>query len=335
MTPEAEEPSAEAPIEEPAAEIPIAEPPAEAPDVAEDLVVETESLTVYYGRRRGIAQLGLAVRRGEVYGFLGPNGAGKTTTLRVLLDIVRPTLGHASIFGLDCQRHGVAIRRRVGYLPGEFSVYPKLTADAYFNMVAAIRGEPYDEAYRRTLTERLNLDPTHPLHTYSRGNKQKVGLVAALMGRPELLLLDEPTAGLEPLVQQQVLALVREARSEGRTVLLSSHNLPEVQAICDRVGIIRDGRLIAVEEVDALVRGQYHRLRLRFEHLPPAGLLEEAGAREVGRTDQDVMIEVRGSLNQVLTQAVEYGVLDLEDHPFTLEDVFLAYYGAGTIEPYA
>ncbi len=310
-------------------------PPAEEISPVAELAIETQALSVFYGRRRGIDRLNLAVRRGEVFGFLGPNGAGKTTTLRVLLDIIRPTVGRATIFGLDSRRDGVAIRRRVGYIPGELSLYPNLTPSEFFRMVAAIRGDRSDLAYRNELLERLDLDPGLPMRTYSRGNKQKVGLVAAFMGRPDLLLLDEPTTGLDPLIQQQVLALVREARAEGRTVFFSSHNLPEVQAVCDRVGMVRSGRLIATETVADLVRGQYHRLRLRFEHLPPTSVLEEAGAREVGRTDLDVTIEVRGSLNAVLSRAVEYGVLDLDDHPFTLDDVFLAYYGAGTIDPYA
>jgi len=301
------------PVEEPAVE--QAKPPLDETPPAEELVIETQALSVFYGRRRGIDRLNLAVRRGEVFGFLGPDGAGKTTTVRVLLDVIRPSVGRAAIFGLDSRRDGVAIRRRVGYMPGELSLFPNLTPNEYFGL--------------------LSLDPGLPMRTYSRANKQKVGLVAAFMGRPDLLLLDEPTEGLDPPVRQQVLALVREARAEGRTVFFSSHNLSEAQAVCDRVGMVRGGRLIATERVEDLVRGQLHRLRLRFEHLPPPGVLEAVGAREVGRTDQDVMVEVRGTLNHLLARAVEYGVLDLEDHPFTLEDVFLAYYGVGTIDPYA
>ncbi len=321
------------PVEEPAVE--QAKPPLDETPPAEELVIETQALSVFYGRRRGIDRLNLAVRRGEVFGFLGPDGAGKTTTVRVLLDVIRPSVGRAAIFGLDSRRDGVAIRRRVGYMPGELSLFPNLTPNEYFGLVAGVRGDDCDPSYRQELLERLSLDPGLPMRTYSRANKQKVGLVAAFMGRPDLLLLDEPTEGLDPPVRQQVLALVREARAEGRTVFFSSHNLSEAQAVCDRVGMVRGGRLIATERVEDLVRGQLHRLRLRFEHLPPPGVLEAVGAREVGRTDQDVMVEVRGALNHLLARAVEYGVLDLEDHPFTLEDVFLAYYGVGTIDPYA
>jgi len=290
-------------------------------------LIETKALSVYYGRRRGIRKLGLSVDPGEVYGFLGPNGAGKTTTLRVLLDIIRPTSGSAAIFGLDCQKEGVRIRRRVGYIPGELSLHPHLRADEYFRMVDAVRGNRDGAARMRRLCERLNLDPHRAMHSYSRGNKQKIGLVAAFMGQPDLLILDEPTSGLDPLIQQQVLELVREARAGGRTVFFSSHVMSEVQAVCDRIGIIRDGELVASERVEKLIRGRFHRLRLRFERMPPAGAFEGSGGREIGRTARDVTFDVRENLNLFLSRAVQYGVLDLEDHPFTLEEIFLEYYG--------
>ena len=290
-------------------------------------MIETKDLSVYYGRQRGVHNLNLLVQPGEVYGFLGPNGAGKTTTLRVLLDIIRPTAGKATIFGLDCQKKGVQIRRRVGYIPGELSLYKQLRADEYFSMVNAVRGNTGDPAYVSSLCEQLGLDPRHPMRTYSRGNKQKVGLVAAFMGKPDLLILDEPTGGLDPLVQQVVHELVREARADGRTVFFSSHVLSEVQAVCDRVGIIREGQLVVTERVEKLMRGQFHRLCLRFERMPPPGVFDQPGVREVSRTTQDVTLEIKENLNQVLSQAVQYGVLDLEDHPFTLEEIFLAYYG--------
>jgi ABC-2 type transport system ATP-binding protein len=165
--------------------------------------------------------------------------------------------------------------------------------------------------------------------TYSRGNKQKVGLVAALMGKPELLLLDEPTSGLDPLVQQSVLELVREARDEGRTVVLSSHVLSEVQVICDRVGIIRDGRLVATERVEDLMHSQLHRMTMRFAQMPPQGLFDRQGARELGRTDQSATIEITDDMNGVLSLAVQYGVQELETHQVSLEEVFMEYYGKG------
>jgi ABC-2 type transport system ATP-binding protein len=289
-------------------------------------LIETKGLSVYYGRRCGVHGLDLSVERGEVYGFLGPNGAGKTTTLRVLLDVIRPTAGTASIFGLDCRKQGVRIRRRVGTIPGELSLPSRLRADEYLNMINAVRGNTGHAADVAGLCERLRLDPSRPMRTYSRGNKQKVGLVAAFMGKPELLILDEPTGGLDPIIQQNVLNLVREARADGRTVFFSSHLLSEVQEVCDRVGIVREGKMIASERVDTLVRGQFHRLRLVLERTAPPGAFDLDGVREVERTGRTVTLEIRRNLNQVLARAVPYGVLDLEDRPFTLEEVFLAYY---------
>lgn len=290
-------------------------------------VIETTDLTVYYGRQRGILDLDLVVEEGEVYGFLGPNGAGKTTTQRVLLDIIRPTSGGARIFGLDCQKEGAQIRRRVGYMPGELSLYPTMRGKQYLETVASIRGNMADRTYQRELCDRLNLDTSRRVRDYSRGNKQKLGLVAAFMSKPDLLILDEPTGGLDPLVQQTVLELVRETQAEGRTVFFSSHILSEVQAVCDRVGIIRDGKLVTTERVENLTRQQFHRLRLSFIQAPPEDAFAFEGVSEVSRRDQELILEIRENLNAVLATAATYGVSDIETHAVTLEEVFLAYYG--------
>jgi ABC-2 type transport system ATP-binding protein len=297
--------------------------------------IETTALSVYYGPIRGVHNLELSVQPGEVYGFLGPNGAGKTTTLRVLLDIIRPTTGRARIFGLDCQAEGVRIRRQVGYIPGELSLYSQMRADQYLNMVSSVRGNSTDKTYMNSLCKRLDLDTQRLMRTYSRGNKQKVGLVAAFMGKPDLLILDEPTAGLDPLVQQTVLELVRETRADGRTVFFSSHILSEVQAVCDRVGIIRDGQLVATERVETLTRKQFHRLRMSFEQVPPDGVFDLPGVSEVSRMDHIITLEIRDQLNTILSQAVQYEVLDLETVPVTLEEVFLAYYGEDRSDQHA
>lgn len=289
-------------------------------------IIETNNLSVNYGRYRGIHELNLIVEKGEVYGFLGPNGAGKTTTQRVLLDIIRPTTGRAIVFGLDCQKDGVQIRRRIGYIPGELKLYQQLRADEYFDMITRVGGTTVDPAYRRELCERLDLDPRRPMRTYSRGNKQKVGLIAAFMRRPDLLILDEPTTGLDPLIQQHVLDLVREARAEGRTVFLSSHVLPEVQAVCDRAGIIRAGQIVATERVDQLIHSRLQRLNIRFERLPPSGALDLPGVTEVSRVGDQVSLEIRENLNQFLAQAVAFGVLEIETAQVSLEEVFMAYY---------
>src|ERR671917_1623645 len=205
-------------------------------------IIQTERLTKAYGQHRGIADVDLEVRSGEVFGFLGPNGAGKTTTIRIWVDLLRPTSGRALVFGIPSTEDPVAIHRRVGYLPGEFGLYDKLTGGETIEYFANLRGG-VDPAYVRALVERLDLDPSRRFREYSKGNKQKVGLVVALQHRPELLILDEPTSGLDPLVQHTFFELVREARAEGRTVFLSSHIIDEVDRTCDRVAIIREGRL--------------------------------------------------------------------------------------------
>ncbi len=290
-------------------------------------VIETEGLTVYYGRQRGILNVDLTVQKGEVYGFLGPNGAGKTTTQRALLDVIRPVSGQAWLFGLDCQKEGVAARQRVGYLPGELSLYENMKAYQFFDTVNAMRGNNDDKAYREAICQRLHLDTNRKIREYSRGNKQKVGVVVAFMNKPDLLILDEPTSGLDPLVQQTVLELVREAKADGRTVFFSSHILSEVQEVCDRVGIIRDGQLVATERVETLTKQQFKRLRLSFATLPPADAFAQDGVVEMARDEQSVILEIRENLNGVLSTAVTYNVLDIDTMPVTLEEVFLAYYG--------
>jgi ABC-2 type transport system ATP-binding protein len=290
-------------------------------------IIQTNDLTVYYGKQRGIIGVDLAVEPGEVFGFLGPNGAGKTTTERVLLDLIRPGRGRAHIFGLDCQTEGVAIRQRVGYLPGELSLYNQMTANEYFSLLSKVRGNNHDMAYQRRLCDLLELDSNRRMREYSRGNKQKVGVVAAFMNRPDLLILDEPTTGLDPLIQRQVLDLVRAAREEGRTVFFSSHVLSEVQAVCDRVGIIREGRLIATERVDTLTEQKFRRVRLWFDSPPPAEALAMEGVTPIEHLDGTQTYEVRDHMDLFLQKAVELHVQDIETLPVTLEEVFLAYYG--------
>ena len=292
-------------------------------------LIETEKLTVYYGKHRGIKDVDRVVEQGEVFGFLGPNGAGKTTTQRVLLDIIRPTSGRATVFGLDCQEEGVEIRKRVGYLPGELSLYPQMRGRAFLDMMAALYGYDIDRAYQRQLVARLDLDLSRKIKEYSRGNKQKVGIVLAFMGRPDLLILDEPTSGLDPLVQQTVLELVSEARDEGRTVFFSSHILSEVQAVCDRVGIIRGGELVKVERVETLIHQQFKRLNLTMREMPAADAFDFEGVTELGREGQLVRLEVRQNLDRVLQVAAPCGIVDIETLPVTLEEIFLAYYGRG------
>lgn len=298
-------------------------------------VIETKGLTVYYGRDRGIVQVDLRVQQGEVFGFLGPNGAGKTTTQRVLLDIIRPTAGEARLFGLDCQKQGVEARRRVGYLPGELALYGSMRASQFFEMTASLLNSATARSHWKTLAERLDLDAGRRIRQLSRGNRQKVGIVAAFMHQPDLLILDEPTTGLDPLMQQTVMELVREANGAGATVFFSSHILPEVQAVCDRVGIIREGALVATERVETLTHQQFKRIRLAFAAEPPAGAFDLDGVSVTSQSERGVTLEVRQNLNEVLARAASLGVADIETIPVTLEEIFLTYYGKGNGGNYA
>jgi beta-exotoxin I transport system ATP-binding protein len=234
-----------------------------------DIILQTSGLSFFYGSHRGIENVSLEVKKGEVFGFLGPNGAGKTTALRLFMDVIRPTAGSATIFGLDCQKQGVQIRKKVGYLHGEFNLYPNMTARDFLDVSASLRHTSVDDHFREQLYERLDFDPSRKMKTYSRGNKQKIGLIAAFMNKPELLVLDEPTGGLDPLMQHVVAELVNEAKNAGRTTFFSSHILPEVQAVCDRIGIIRQGRLVKTDSVHSLIERQFKRLRLHFTSPPP------------------------------------------------------------------
>jgi ABC-2 type transport system ATP-binding protein len=295
-----------------------------------DFAIETNGLSVYYGRQRGILDVDLRVEQGEVFGFLGPNGAGKTTTQRVLMDIIRPTAGEARLFGKDCQKEGVAARDRVGYLPGELSLYDSMRVDRFFTMYLSLQKRHADAGYWRTLSERLQLDTSRRIGQLSRGNRQKVGVVTAFLNKPDLLILDEPTTGLDPLVQQTVMEMVREVNQAGATVFFSSHILPEVQAVCDRVGIIRDGQLVAIERVEDLIKQHLKRLRLSFATPPPAGTFDQEGITVLAQDGPGITLEVQQHLDRVMATAASFGITDIETIPVSLEEIFLAYYGQAT-----
>jgi ABC-2 type transport system ATP-binding protein len=290
-------------------------------------VIRTEKLTKSYGSHRGIAEVDMEVSQGEVFGFLGPNGAGKTTTIRILLDLIRPTSGKAFVFGIESSADPSAIHRRIGYLPGEFTLYDRLTGGQTLEYFGNLRGG-VDKAYQARLVERFDLDPSRRFREYSKGNKQKVGLVAALQHRPELLLLDEPTAGLDPLVQQTFFAVMREAVTGGGTVFLSSHILSEVERSCDRVAIIREGRLVQVDRVDALRDLAHHQVELRFAGDPPAGEFAGIpGVSDVQVEDHLLRLRVFGPITPVVMAAARLGVTDFLSREPSLEDTFLAQYG--------
>ncbi len=292
------------------------------------LVIKTERLTKSYGSHRGIIELDLEVQEGEIFGFLGPNGAGKTTTMRVLLDLIRPTSGRAEVFGIETTADPVAIHRRVGYLPGEFDLYDRLTGADTIDYFANLRGG-VDRAYVSRLIERLNLDTSRRFKEYSKGNKQKVGLVVAFQHRPDLLILDEPTSGLDPLVQQTFFELVREARADGRTIFLSSHVIDEVDRTCDRVAIIREGRLVQVDRIEAIRRLAFHHVELIFATPVAAGLFSSIeGVSDVEVDGSVIRMRVSGPIGAVLAAAAPHGIVDVVSREPNLEDVFLAQYGA-------
>jgi ABC-2 type transport system ATP-binding protein len=292
-------------------------------------VIETEGLTKLYGTVRGIEDVTIAVDAGEVFGFLGPNGAGKTTTIRTLLDLLHPTRGSASIFGLDSRRDSVAIRARLGNLPGDFGYGRAPTGRAAIALLARLRGvEGLGRA--EALAERFRADLDRPLGELSRGNRQKVGLIQATFHEPELLILDEPTSGLDPLMQEEFLALVAEERERGCTVFISSHELDEVERVCDRVGIVRGGRLIAVERISELL-GKARR-KVSFKLAGPADVEELrtlAGVSDLEVSGSQVSFRIAGDLDAMIKTIARHHVSDLElTHP-TLEEVFLTYYEEG------
>jgi ABC-2 type transport system ATP-binding protein len=291
-------------------------------------VIQTEQLTKSYGSHRGIIEVDLEVQGGEVFGFLGPNGAGKTTTIRTILDLIRPTSGRALVFGIESSADPVAIHKRVGYIPGEFTLYDRLTGGQTLTYFANLRGG-VDKAYQRSLIERFEIDPSRRFKELSKGNKQKIGLVIALQHRPELLILDEPTSGLDPLVQQSFYALVREAKGERRTVFLSSHILSEVERTCDRVAIIRDGRLVKVDRVEALRDMAHHEVELRFSGPVPTEEFEQLpGVSEVSAMDHVLRMRVSGPITPVVRAAARFELLDFVSREPTLEETFLAQYGS-------
>jgi ABC-2 type transport system ATP-binding protein len=290
-------------------------------------LIEIEKLTKSYGSHRGIIDVDLVVNEGEAFGFLGPNGAGKTTTIRTLLDHIRPTSGQARIFGIVTTEDPVAIHKRIGYLPGEFSLYDKLTGGQTIDYFANLRGG-VDATYQADLIRRLDLDTSRKFKEYSKGNKQKVGLIVALQHRPDLLVLDEPTSGLDPLVQQTFFDVIREAKAEGRTVFLSSHILGEVEKTCDRVGIIREGRLVKVDRVEALRDLAHHQVELRFAgEVPVAAFSGLPGVSDVSADEHVLRMRVSGSITPVVREAARYELLDFVSREPSLEDTFLAQYG--------
>lgn len=288
--------------------------------------VRTEGLTKFYGDRRGLEEMSLEVEAGEVFGYLGPNGAGKTTTIRLLLDLIRPNRGRVEVFGRDPRTYQIETRARIGYLPGELMLGGRQRADALIGFLAEARGGVSRHRISE-LAERLQLDLSRQVHSLSKGNKQKLGLVQAFMHEPELLILDEPTTGLDPLMQQEFLSMVREAREAGQTVFMSSHVLAEVQQVADRVGIVRDGRLVALEPVESLGKRAVRRVEIHFESTVPAERFTGLeGVSDVAVEGGALRCTVDGRLDPLVKEAAKHTVIDLISEEPDLEDTFLSYY---------
>ena len=290
--------------------------------------IRTENLTKRYGDSIALDRLNLEVSPGEVVGYLGPNGAGKTTTIRLLLGLTQPTSGTGQIFDLDCQRQPVEVHRRLAFVPGEANLWPTLTGAETLTLLGRIHGST-DAAYRDELIARFDLDPTKKVRAYSKGNHQKVILTAALMARPDLLILDEPTSGLDPLMEQAFRHCIGEARERGQTVFLSSHIMSEVEALCDRVGILREGRLI---EMGSLAEMR-HLSALTVEASlagPVPDLSAVPGVSSVVSEGRRVRCQVRGPIEPLLKVLTDVGVTQLVSREPSLEELFLALYGRGS-----
>jgi ABC-2 type transport system ATP-binding protein len=297
--------------------------------MADEPAIRTERLVKTYGRNRGLAGLDLQVDSGEVYGFLGPNGAGKSTTIRLLLDLIRPTAGIARVLGLDPRADGVALRRRVGYLAGDFLTDGRQTGRELLTYLGNLRGG-VPRAAVDALAERLDLDLTRRIRDLSKGNRQKLGVVQAFMHSPELLILDEPTSGLDPLLQQVFVAMVREARADGRTVFMSSHVMSEVQQTADRVGIVRDGRLVAVERVEDLRERSVRRVEIHFaEPVAPREFVGVPGVSELAVTGPILHCRLDGSPDALVKAVAQHTVVSLLVEEPDLEDFFLSTYRDG------
>jgi ABC-2 type transport system ATP-binding protein len=288
--------------------------------------IQIQGLTKDYGEGRGLFGLDLVVRHGEILGFLGPNGAGKSTTMRMLLGLARPTSGGARLLGLEMAGQGLEIRRRTGYLAGDFGLYRQLTGRAVLDYFARLQGG-VPPGRIAELAERFDAQLDRHVRELSTGNRQKLGLIQALMHEPELLILDEPIAGLDPLVQRAFHDLLGDIRGQGRTVMLSSHTLSEVDRVADRVAILRAGRLVVVDELARLKALAVQRWEIKFAHAPDTASFERLeGVREVELKGTRLRVAFEGSADTLVKTAARYDVTEIRTHDQDLEEIFLHYY---------
>ena len=292
-----------------------------------ETIIETKDLTKFYGKNRGIKDVNITVRKGDVFGFLGPNGAGKSTTIRTLLDFIRPSSGSATILGMDCQKDSLAIRRRIGYVPGDANLYGHMTGWKYLAYIGGIRGH-YDAAAAKKYAERFEIKLDRRVREYSSGMRQKVILIQALMNDPDLVIMDEPTKGLDPLVQQIFMDVVREEAANGKTIFMSSHVLSEVEKVCNRVAIIKEGSIVAEEDMESLKRKAGKVVEVKFRGAKPEPFTI-SGIGNVARLNGYYRMTAAGDVRSILRDLASYDVEDVNIHPMTLEDIFMQYYTPG------
>ncbi|HET6924345.1 MAG TPA: ABC transporter ATP-binding protein [Candidatus Saccharimonadales bacterium] len=296
-----------------------------------DASIVTNQLSKHYAGTKvyALKDLSISVGAGEVYGFLGPNGAGKSTTIRLLMNFIQPTSGSGRILGKDIVRESVAIKRSVGYLSSDMAMYPKLTTEQYLDYMASLQPAT-DDGYRHKLMRQLHVEPGKRLGDLSRGNRQKVAIVQAFMHKPSVLILDEPSSGLDPLMQEAFYELLRESRARGAAVFMSSHIMSEVQKVCDRVGIIRDGQLLVERNINEMEQEAAHTLEIRFANKPPIRELERlAGVQLTAHNEHEVTVHLQGKLGPLLSVLSRHDVTQLEVRQLDLEELFMHFYNGG------
>ena len=289
-------------------------------------IIEIKDITKNYGNNKGVFDLSFNVDEGEVFGFLGPNGAGKTTTIRQLLGFLNSDKGSCSIFGLDCRAKQDLIQKRVGYLPGEIAFLDEMTGKAYLEFIANLRGMT-DLTKMNKLIEMFEFDPTGRLKRMSKGMKQKIGIVSAFMHNPDVLILDEPTSGLDPLMQSRFVELIKDEQSQGKTILMSSHSFDEVEKTCNRVGIIKQGKLVSVEEIHALKSAQAKTYIIEFATEQEAIDFKKHDFKIVEQNENIVKVALKGEMSSLLRCASDYSVKSFETKTQTLEELFMHFYG--------